>query len=135
MRKRALLSSLWCCLKVNFCSSMAFLFGYVKPIVTTSATSWKPKIANILIRRLSNNLPSKTGRDPWTILLGLAMSTPCSFLQLQCKYTIGSSSIVLLTKNSYSTIALHEKNGGEEDLIHKTCKKIEKISQEEDTLC
>ncbi|RDX90546.1 hypothetical protein CR513_27574, partial [Mucuna pruriens] len=58
---------------INLCSSVAFLLGSTNPIVTTSITSWKPKTASILTLQLSNNFPSKIGKDPGTKLLEPAM--------------------------------------------------------------
>ena len=73
MRNQALQSSFCCYLRDNFCSSVAFFPGSSNPIVTTSNTSWKPKTASILTFQSSNNFPSKTGKDPWMILLEPAM--------------------------------------------------------------
>ena len=47
--------------------------GSSNPNVTTSNTSWKPKIASILTFQSSNSFPSKTGKDPWMILFEPAM--------------------------------------------------------------
>ena len=73
MRNQALQSSFCCCLRANFCSSVAFFLGSWNPIVTTSNTSQKPKTASILTVQSSSNFPSKTGKDPWMILLEPAM--------------------------------------------------------------